>query len=119
MGTAPALNRVIVLNVGGIKYTTTLHTLTGYESMLKARFSGNYLIEPLDDGSYFFDRDGDLFKYILKFMRTGKLFVPETWSKTDLHMLYEEAQYFAVTSMIEVISWRFFDSKIITQNDLK
>ena len=112
-------NRVITLDVGGIKYKTTLQTLTGYESMLKARFSGNYSMKPLEDGSYFFDRDGRLFQYILKFLRNGKLSIPETWSKIDLQDLLMETQYFAVTAMLDKLSLRFFDSKILENDSLK
>lgn len=113
------IKRVIVLNVGGIKYSTTLHTLTGYESMLKARFSGHYSMEPEEDGSYFFDRDGGLFKYILKYLRTGNLLVPEFWTQTELRALYLEVQYFAVQSMLETLSLRFFSSKILIHDVLK
>ena len=117
--TSISSNRIIKLNVGGIKYVTTQQTLCGYESMLRGKFSGRFSMEPLDDGSHFLDRDGELFKYILKFLRNGKLSIPETWSKNDLHDLLMEAQYFAITSMVNVLSLKFFDSNILTNNVLK
>ena len=117
--TSISSNRIIKLNVGGIKYVTTQQTLCGYESMLRGKFSGRFSMEPLDDGSHFLDRDGELFKYILKFLRNGKLSIPETWSKSDLHDLLMEAQYFAITSMVNILSLKFFNSNILTNNVLK
>eukprot|EP01084_Bolivina_argentea_P106245 190180_1 len=58
---------VIILNVGGVKYHTTIQTLTGYKSMLQARFSSKYAMKPSSDGSFFIDGDGELFRYILKY----------------------------------------------------
>ena len=50
----------IVLNVGGVKYTTTKTTLIqfGESSMLEAMVSGRHPLKPLEDGSFFIDRDG-------------------------------------------------------------
>ena len=110
---------MVVLNVGGVKYTTTIQTLLGFESMLKARFSGNYSMEPQNDGSYFFDRDGDLFKYILQYMRTGGLLLPETWTRTDLLRLYQEATYFSMSSLSDELLLKLFNSNIVTHDQLK
>ena len=112
-------NQVVVLNVGGVKYTTTIQTLLGFESMLKARFSGNYSMKPQNDGSYFFDRDGRLFEYILEYLRTGNIVIPKLWTKGDLLKLHQEAQYFAVESLRDLLSLKFFDSNILTHDVLK
>lgn len=43
---------------------------------------------------YFIDRDGEMFKHILNFMRNSKLLVSDTFG--DLDLLLEEAKYFDV-----------------------
>ena len=64
----------ITLNVGGIQYFTTLSTLRqNPDSMLGAMFSGRHTIIPDADGTYFIDRDGTHFRYILNLLRS-----PET-----------------------------------------
>jgi len=63
------------LNVGGTHYTTSHSTLTKYsESMLGVMFSGRHDIESMkcSDGSFFIDRDGSRFKYILDYLRDGE-----------------------------------------------
>ena len=62
--------KVVTLDVGGTKYRTTLSTLTKYpDSMLGAMFSGRHDLPQQEDGSYFIDRDGEVFKYILMYLR--------------------------------------------------
>ena len=45
--------------------------------MLHAMFSGRFDTKPNEDGSYFIDRDGTHFRYILNYLRTGQLLLPE------------------------------------------
>ena len=45
--------------------------------MLQAMFSGRFDTKPGEDGSYFIDRDGTHFRYILNYLRTGQLIVPK------------------------------------------
>ena len=54
----------IKLNVGGKIYKTTLDTLRkDPDSMLCAMFSGRFQLKAdEDDGAYFIDRDGKLFR---------------------------------------------------------
>ena len=54
----------IKLNIGGKIYKTTLDTLRkDPDSMLSAMFSGRHELKPdQEDGSYFIDRDGKLFR---------------------------------------------------------
>lgn len=51
---------IITLNVGGHKHTTTKTTLCNNTQMnfFTAMFDGHFVLKPLDDGSYFIDRDG-------------------------------------------------------------
>ena len=51
------------MNVGGVHFKTSLLTLTkDPNSMLSAMFSGQFEEDLDEDGSYFIDRDGDLFR---------------------------------------------------------
>eukprot|EP01084_Bolivina_argentea_P261261 441431_1 len=109
----------IVLNVGGIKYETTIQTLTGYQSMLKARFSSKFATNPSADGTYFVDSDGQLFKYILKYLRTGMLLLPTIWTKNQIWEFYAEIKYLMVESLFDKVLLKLFDSQIVTNNLLK
>ena len=54
--------------VGGTRYSTSRSTLTKYpESMLGVMFSGRHDLETMkcSDGSFFSDRDGTHFIYVL------------------------------------------------------
>ena len=67
--------KVITLNVGGTRYTTTLSTLTKYpDSMLGVMFSGRHDLPQQEDGSYFIDRDGgEGFSFIMSYLRDRDL----------------------------------------------
>ena len=96
-------DQVISLNVGGTLYTTTIGTLTRYpESMLGAMFNGQYLPTNLDkQGSYFIDRDGPTFKYILQYMRSGELCLPNDFQELDI--LQAEVDYYQIQGLIEKV----------------
>eukprot|EP01083_Nonionella_stella_P308846 1091469_1 len=69
----------VTLNVGGVKYQTSLRTLTRYrDTVLSKMFEGKFSLKPSNDGSYFMDRDGTYFGMILNYLRTGKIIIPET-----------------------------------------
>ncbi|ELR13903.1 K+ channel tetramerization subfamily protein [Acanthamoeba castellanii str. Neff] len=64
----------VKLDVGGVHFTTSLTTLmTEPDSMLAAMFSGRHELEKDDDGRVFIDRDGELFNYVLQYLREGEL----------------------------------------------
>ena len=63
---------LVSLNIGGILYTTSLSTLTREENSLFAvMFSGQHALKRQPDGTYFIDRDGMNFRYILNYLRVG------------------------------------------------
>ena len=93
MGNLGQFKQRVKLNVGGIKFETTLSTLTRYpESMLGAMFSGRHDVPADDDGYVFIDRDGTHFRIILNFMRTGSLDGPV--SPTAASELKRELEYY-------------------------
>ena len=104
----------IELNVGGQHFTTSLQTLTkDTGSMLHAMFSGRFDTKPAEDGSYFIDRDGSHFRYILNYLRTGRLLLPE--DKLVRKELLEEAEFYQIRGMINgIIPPPFEDSKILS-----
>uniref|UniRef100_A0A9L0JFQ4 Potassium channel tetramerization domain containing 15 n=1 Tax=Equus asinus TaxID=9793 RepID=A0A9L0JFQ4_EQUAS len=54
---------------------------------------------------YFIDRDGEIFRYILSFLRTSKLLLPDDFK--DFSLLYEEARYYQLQPMVrELERWQ-------------
>ncbi|XP_043932962.1 BTB/POZ domain-containing protein KCTD11 [Protopterus annectens] len=97
------IDSVITLNVGGSLYTTTLETLTKYpNSMLGVMFKGQLPTMTDSHGRYFIDRDGKAFRYILNYLRTSFLDLPEDYSETEL--LKREADFYQIQSLLQEIS---------------
>lgn len=85
------------IDVGGTIYTSSLETLTKYpDSRLAKLFNGciPIVLDSLKQ-HYFIDRDGEMFRHILNFMRNSKLLIPEKF--IDLDLLLEEARYFDIS----------------------
>ena len=68
--------------------------------MLAAMFSGRFELKPYADGAFFIDRDGTHFRYILNYLRTGKLTLPE--DKTLVKELLEEAEFYQIQGMVHM-----------------
>ena len=107
----------IKLNVGGQYFTTSLQTLTkDTGSMLHAMFSGRFDTKPAEDGYYFIDRDGTNFRYILNYLRTGRLLLPE--DKLVREELLEEAEFYQIRGIVDELrippNLPFKDSTILT-----
>ncbi|XP_028408907.1 uncharacterized protein LOC114531501 [Dendronephthya gigantea] len=85
----------VKLNVGGQIFKTSLETLVkDPDSMLAAMFSERFDVKPdEEDGAYFIDRDGTHFRYILNYLRTGKLIYPNE-NKILANELYIEAEFY-------------------------
>ncbi|CAG8773054.1 42596_t:CDS:2 [Gigaspora margarita] len=96
----------IILNIGGIKYETFRSTLTSQpETLLGTMFQDqNECIKNSVNGNeYFFNRNGEVFHYIMEFYRTGKLLLPAIplWneflgSQITYRKLEEELDYFQI-----------------------
>ena len=94
------LSTKVNLNVGGQHFTTTVQTLTkDPDSMLGAMFSGRFPMKPSDDGAFFIDRDGTYFRYILNYLRDGKLSLPE--GATVIEEIEAEAEFYQIQGILE------------------
>ncbi|KAJ8027835.1 BTB/POZ domain-containing protein KCTD21 [Holothuria leucospilota] len=94
----------VTLNVGGSLFTTTRATLTRFpSSMLGAIFKyvGPVAISKDEHGRVFIDRDGDLFRHVLNYLRRGYLVLPEDFSKLD--MLADEAMFYELPKLVDLI----------------
>ena len=69
--------------------------------MLAAMFSGRFDTKPSEDGLFFIDRDGIHFRFILNFLRTGKLTLPE--GATFTKELEEEAEFYQIQGLIDAL----------------
>lgn len=96
----------IKLDIGGQLFTTSLTTLNrDPDSMLAAMFSGRHELKKEDgNGSYFIDRDGTHFRYILNFLRDSEVkdgTIPENpnlWRE-----LLTEAEYYQIGGLVHYL----------------
>jgi hypothetical protein len=100
---------IIRLNIGGFKFDTTLQTLLPCAFFQAAFITSHFYdinISPAqvdEEGRYFIDRDGQLFIYILSWLRTGQILeeLLETkykWSAL-LSALDSEADFYGLDSL--------------------
>jgi hypothetical protein len=88
----------VKLQVGDHSFTTSRDTLCRVKgSMLEAMFSGRHAIKAEEDGSVFIDRDGEHFKFILNYLRDGKL--PSGLSREVREVLAAEAEYYQLEDL--------------------
>ncbi|QHN71104.1 BTB domain protein [Mollivirus kamchatka] len=96
-------HRLVRFNVGGKSFVTYASTLRAYPDCLLARMvDGNFTPSLAEDGSFFVDRDGSRFRYVLDYMRgvndaQGQVLLP-----TDLYELqglYDDAAYYGLTEL--------------------
>jgi hypothetical protein len=69
--------------------------------MLGVMFKGDIPSSRDQNGHYFIDRDGEMFRYILNFCRSGKLCLPQKFSDFDL--LENEADFYQIEPLITSI----------------
>ena len=109
----------MLLNVGGHHFTTSLQTLTkDPNSMLAAMFSGKFEMKPSEDGAFFIDRDGTHSRFILNYLRNGKLTLPE--GATFLKELADEAEFYQIQGILEELKPKApknFEESVILTNE--
>lgn len=102
-------HNLVSLNVGGEIYTTSLDTLTHCrDSMLGAMFTGQIPLVRDNRGNIFIDRDGKVFRYILNYLRSSSLDLPDGFS--ELALLRREADFFQIHPLMEEI--RRYESSV-------
>jgi len=79
--------------------------------MLHAMFSEKSDTKPSEDGSYYIDRDGTYFRYILNYFHTGRLTVPE--DEITRKELLAEAEFYQVEGIIKALTERPFQDSVI------
>lgn len=80
-----------VLDVGGIFYCTTRHTLSQSPKLQP-------LVEVSKGDDLFIDRDGSSFLFILNYLRTGLMY-QEIYDKTHLAFLSSEADFYELDEL--------------------
>eukprot|EP00061_Rhincodon_typus_P006655 g27523.t1 len=86
---------VMVLNIGGEIYTTTVSTLRKYPRSTLCSNPGKATIDR--KGRIFSDREGTFFKYILALFRSGQ-------SPTHyIQEIYQEALFYNIEPLVELI----------------
>ena len=97
--------RIDPLNVGGTRYTTTLSTLLSeQDSYFSCLLGGDW--SDTAQAEVFIDRDGDLFKHILRFLRAspeGKARVPQVLSTFERLELAEEARFYQLHRLAQLL----------------
>ncbi len=95
-----AIRERVKLNVGGVKFETTVSTLTKHsDSFFSAAFSGIHEVRLDAEGYYFIDRDGAHFNSILNFLRAGKLRMPS--DAEDAEALMDEVRYYMLDGPVQ------------------
>jgi hypothetical protein len=134
------LHKVLLLNVGGKFYKTTLQTLYGKtqglflpqhaylrdfcEGYTNRRGPPTVLYD--EEGRLFIDRNGEYFHYILEFLRTGNRYL-NALTQMQLHRINQEALFYLgdpnplSTSIVEMTSEDTvkYRTKLIEKRELR
>jgi len=110
----PPSDKIVKLNVGGQLFTTYESTLLK-SPFFQAIFSGKFGDKQSDDGSYFIDRDGEYFKYLLNFLRCGYVEI----STASASLLHREALYFQIPLDLTHIIKKMQRPNIILSQDTR
>jgi hypothetical protein len=105
----------VTLNVGGSRFATSVATLTKFpDSMLATMFSGRHTLVPEADGTYFIDRDGTYFRYILNYLRCGADVVLEA-KPSILAEVLAEARFYQLEGLKDAIQDIISDPNLIEE----
>ena len=112
----------IILDVGGMHYSTSRSTLTKYpESMLGVMFSGRHDLETMQckDGSFFIDRDGTHFRHILNYLRDGEEAIVSIPKSFDiLSELIRETKFYQLDGLNSLLKLLLRDIDVVHQNQI-
>ena len=76
-------------------------------------FSGTWSLQKQADGSYFIDRDGTHFRYIINYLRGQQVTVP--LDNTVLGELLEEVIFYNLEELFHILNDGFKPSNILTK----
>lgn len=93
-------SKLVELNVGGIEYITTEKTLKNEPNSLFIQILESDNSLKIRD-KIFIDRDGQLFRYVLDYLRNKTLVLPESFN--EKRRLKCEAEYFKLKNMVNFI----------------
>ncbi|KHJ79435.1 hypothetical protein OESDEN_20919 [Oesophagostomum dentatum] len=97
MGATEIPEQIVNLNVGGQRFATSSHTLTWIpDSFFTSLLSGRIPTVRDDSGAIFIDRDPDVFRIILNYLRTKQVDLSNIAPSTLKH----EAQYFGLAPLV-------------------
>ncbi|CAH8831076.1 unnamed protein product [Trichobilharzia szidati] len=82
----------IIINVSGRRFETLKSTLEKFPDTLLGSDEKDYFQDPVSK-EYFFDRDPELFRYIMEYYRSERLHLPKDSCVTAYH---EELLYFGI-----------------------
>ncbi|KAJ1422541.1 BTB/POZ protein [Ochromonadaceae sp. CCMP2298] len=92
---------VVKLDVGGVRYTTSLTTLRRFpDSMIGCMFSGRHALSKGEDGYFFIDRDGRHFHHILNFLRSPEGYKVVGVTGAELEELRRECEYYGIEQLM-------------------
>ncbi|CAF1464475.1 unnamed protein product [Adineta steineri] len=110
-----SIKGMVILNVGGEKYTTSVDTLTRIkDTFFTALLSNQWELErdPVDK-SIFIDRNGKIFTYILEYLRTNLVLNNVMKDEILRYSLLIEAEYFRLHTLIDILA--FFSKGTLLQ----
>ncbi|CAG8497759.1 1755_t:CDS:2, partial [Dentiscutata erythropus] len=85
----------VVLNVGGVKFETYRSTLTAYPDTLLGQLFLNE--SEINEGKeIFFDRDSNIFKYVMQFYRHGRITWPTSSLEPTMSDIKRELDFFKI-----------------------
>ena len=93
---------IINLNVGGTSFATCKRTFTSKPNLLAKLFLNNSPLSPCTE-PIFLDREPEVFRQFLFFLRTGTLL---SNAKNELISLLTEAKYFDCESLVGEVEMR-------------
>nr|CAB3258206.1 BTB/POZ domain-containing protein KCTD3 [Phallusia mammillata] len=101
MSNRPIIGPIVNLNVGGVRFATSKETLSWVpDSFFSSLISGRISSHQDDQGAIFIDRDPELFKAILNFLRTRDVDL----KNVNVKSLKREAEYFGITPLVSRLS---------------
>eukprot|EP01133_Synstelium_polycarpum_P004353 gene4353-5083_t len=89
-----AIDMIVRLNVGGVKYMTTKDTLLSRgENFFSSLLNGSIPAIRDEKGYLFIDRNGRYFEFILEFLRSGHVDIPVG---VTVESIFREADFYLI-----------------------